>query len=342
VKLIAEPWDVGEGGYQVGNFPPLWTEWNGKYRDTVRDLWRGRPGTLPEFASRLSGSSDLYETSSRRPVASINFVTCHDGFTLDDIVSYDRKHNEDNGEDNRDGTDDNRSWNCGAEGPSADPEIAELRARQKRNFLTTLFCSQGVPMLLAGDEMGRTQRGNNNAYCQDNEMSWVDWSLAGGSQDLVEFTRALSMLRREHPVFRRRRFFRGRPVSGPSDGPGDIVWLTPEGREVTDSDWRADGAKSLAVFLNGDAISEPDPRGGRITDDRFLLLFNASDEAVTFALPEARYGAGWQVYIDTCGPRIPALQGSMPSVSAQAQLKVASRSVVVLCSPAEPAAAGRS
>ena len=228
VKLIAEPWDVGEGGYQVGNFPPLWTEWNGKYRDTVRDLWRGQPGTLPEFASRLSGSSDLYETSGRRPVASINFVTCHDGFTLTDLVSYNTKHNEANGEGNRDGTDDNRSWNCGAEGPADDPEILELRARQKRNVLTTLFCAQGVPMMLAGDEMGRTQRGNNNAYCQDNEISWVDWTLLGRERDLVDFTRALSALRRDHPVFRRRRFFRGhQPGAGPPDGPGDIVLADP-------------------------------------------------------------------------------------------------------------------
>jgi isoamylase len=335
VKLIAEPWDVGEGGYQVGNFPPLWTEWNGQYRDVVRDLWRGQPGTLPEFASRLSGSSDLYETSGRRPVASINFVTCHDGFPLRDLVSYNHKHNDANGEDNRDGTDDNRSWNCGAEGPTADPEIDDLRDRQKRNFLTTLFFSQGVPMLLAGDELGRTQGGNNNAYCQDNEVSWVDWSLAGESQDLIDFTRTLSMLRREHPVFRRRRFFRGRLATETADSPGDIVWLTPQGREVTVSYWREDGAKALAVFLNGDAISEPDPRGERITDDRFLLLFNAGGDTVTFTLPEARYGASWQVYIDTCGPRIPLLQAELPSLAAKAQLKVTGQSVIVLCSPAE-------
>jgi len=335
VKLIAEPWDVGEGGYQVGNFPPLWTEWNGKYRDTVRDMWRGRPGTLPEFASRLSGSSDLYETSARRPVASINFVTCHDGFTLKDLVSYDHKHNEANEEGNRDGTDDNRSWNCGTEGATDDPEITGLRDRQARNFLTTLFCSQGVPMLTAGDEFGRTQGGNNNAYCQDNEVSWVDWSLAGTARDLVGFTRTLSRLRREHPVFRRRRFFLGRLATESARDPGDIVWLTPTGREVTVSYWREDGAKALAVFLNGDAISEPDPRGGRISDDRFLLLFNAGGDSVTFTLPEARYGTHWQVYIDTCGPRIPALASELPSLAARAQLKVASRSVVVLCSPAE-------
>jgi glycogen operon protein len=334
VKLIAEPWDVGEGGYQVGNFPPLWTEWNGKYRDTVRDLWRCQPGTLPEFASRLSGSSDLYETSGRRPVASINFVTCHDGFTLNDLVSYNYKHNEGNGEGNRDGTDDNRSWNCGLEGPTDDPEISELRARQKRNVLTTLFCSQGVPMMLGGDEMGRTQRGNNNAYCQDNEISWVDWTLMDHERDLVNFTRALSTLRRDHPVFRRRRFFRGhQPGAGPSDGPGDIVWLTPAGKEVTDSDWYAPGAKSLAVFLNGDAISEPDPRGEGITDDRFLLLFNANDDTVSFTLPGVRFGREWEIMIDTCGPRVPVLHGEPPLLSARAHAKVAAHAVMVLRCP---------
>jgi isoamylase len=334
VKLIAEPWDVGEGGYQVGNFPPLWTEWNGKYRDTVRDLWRGQPGTLPEFASRLSGSSDLYETSGRRPVASINFVTCHDGFTLTDLVSYNTKHNEANGEGNRDGTDDNRSWNCGVEGPADDPEILELRARQKRNVLTTLFCAQGVPMMLAGDEMGRTQRGNNNAYCQDNEISWVDWTLLDREQDLVDFTRALSALRRDHPVFRRRRFFRGhQPGAGPPEGPGDIVWLTPAGEEFTDGDWRAPGAKSLSVFLNGDAISEPDPRGDRITDDRFLLLFNADDEPVSFTLPGVKFGREWEIMIDTCGPRVPVLHGELPLLSARAQAKLAGHAVMVLRCP---------
>src|SRR5213078_1822949 len=257
VKLIAEPWDVGEGGYQVGNFPPLWTEWNGKYRDTVRDYWRGRPSTLPEFASRLTGSSDLYETSGRRPVASINFVTCHDGFTLADLVSYNAKHNEANGEDNRDGTDDNRSWNCGVEGPDG-PAVNVLRARQQRNFLATLFCSQGVPMLLAGDELGRTQRGNNNAYCQDNEVSWVDWDAAGAAAGLLAFTRVLSALRREHPVFRRRRFFRGQPAG---DGHlADIAWLTPSGREMAEYDWGAHG-RAMTVFLNGEAITEPGPHG---------------------------------------------------------------------------------
>src|SRR2546430_1928617 len=270
VKLIAEPWDVGEGGYQVGKFPPLWTEWNGKYRDAVRDLWRGRPGTLPEFASRLTGSSDLYETSARRPVASVNFVTCHDGFTLQDLVSYDRKHNEANGEDGRDGSDDHPSWNCGTEGPSDDPAINELRARQKRNFLVTLFLSQGVPMLLAGDEMGRTQGGNNNAYCQDSSVSWLDWGLAAAEQDLLQFTEALAGLRRDHAVFRRRRFFRGQV---PGDEKGDIVWLTPAGGGMTGADWGGSYAQSLAVYLNGDAINEPRPRGRTVTVARLPPLF---------------------------------------------------------------------
>jgi len=297
VKLIAEPWDVGEGGYQVGNFPPLWTEWNGKYRDTVRDFWRGRPEAIGEFASRLTGSSDLYASSGRRPVASINFVTCHDGFTLHDLVSYNNKHNDGNGEGNRDGTDDNRSWNCGIEGPADDPVVTGLRARQKRNFLVTLFLSQGVPMLLAGDEMGRTQGGNNNAYCQDNEVSWLDWSLADAERDLLQFTEILTGLRRDHPVFRRRRFFRGRRASG--DETSDIAWLTPAGQEMTEEDWRVGYAQSLAVLLNGEAISEPDPRGGRIVDAKFLLLFNAHSDPLTFTLPEASLAPGWEVVIDT-------------------------------------------
>jgi isoamylase len=314
VKLIAEPWDVGEGGYQVGNFPPLWTEWNGKFRDTVRDFWRGRPSILPEFASRLTGSSDLYENSGRRPVASVNFVTCHDGFTLRDLVSYNTKHNEANGENNRDGNDDNRSWNCGAEGPSADQAIEELRVRQQRNFLVTLLVSQGIPMLLAGDEMGRTQGGNNNAYCQDNEVSWLDWSLATREQDLLTFTQGLARLRRRHPVFRRRRFFSGRPGE-PGDGPGDIVWLTPSGEEMTDSDWRTGYAKSVGVYLNGAAITEPDPRGDPVTDDRFLLLFNAGDEAITFTLPDASLGTVWEIVIDTTSPVGESDAGPLPAKS---------------------------
>jgi len=328
VKLIAEPWDVGQGGYQVGKFPPLWSEWNGKYRDTVRDFWRGRPATLPEFASRLTGSSDLYETSARRPVASVNFVTCHDGFTLRDLVSYDRKHNEANGDQNRDGTDDNRSWNCGAEGPSDDPAVNELRARQLRNFLVTLFCSQGVPMLLAGDEMGRTQLGNNNAYCQDNEVSWLDWEVAGKQQDLIDFTRALSQLRRAHPVFRRRRFFSGQtaPANGAHGGLQDIIWLTPAGRQMTDNDWHTGYARSLGVFLNGDAITEPGPRGDTVRDQSFLLLFNAHREPVTFVLPGRRFGDAWDALIDTAStPGDTAI-----TYQAAASVDLAGRSIMIL------------
>ena len=300
----------------------MWTEWNGKYRDTVRDFWRGQPATLPEFASRLTGSSDLYETSGRRPVASINFVTCHDGFTLADLVSYNVKHNEANGEDNRDGTDDNRSWNCGVEGPTEDPEIIELRARQQRNLLTTLFLSQGIPMLAAGDEIGRTQGGNNNAYCQDNEISWVDWSRVAAEGDLLAFTHALARLRRHHPVFRRRRFF-----EGAFRGASDIAWLTPAGDEMTEEDWQASYAKSVAVFLNGAAITEPDPRGDPVTDRKFLLMFNAGPEPITFTLPEARLGSDWEVVIDTTSPR-----GSAEAMefSPKTKVEVASRAIVVL------------
>jgi isoamylase len=283
VKLIAEPWDVGEGGYQVGNFPPLWTEWNGKYRDTVRDFWRGREGMLGEFASRLTGSSDLYASDGRRPLASINFVTCHDGFTLRDLVSYDRKHNEPNREHNRDGSDDNRSWNHGAEGDTGDPAILDLRARQARNFIATLLLSQGVPMLSHGDELGRTQRGDNNAYCQDNELSWVAWP---GDEELAGFVRRVSELRSDHPVFRRRRFFQGGC---------DIAWLTPSGEELTD--WDVGYAKAIAVHLNGDAITEPDPRGQRVRDDSFLLLFNAHSESIAFRIPD--FGERWEVVLDT-------------------------------------------
>jgi isoamylase len=307
VKLIAEPWDVGEGGYQVGNFPPLWSEWNGKYRDAVRDFWRSEPSTLPEFASRLSGSSDLYETSGRRPVASINFVTCHDGFTLTDLVSYNSKHNQANGEGNRDGSNDNRSWNCGAEGPASDPAITALRARQLRNFLATLFCSQGVPMMLAGDELGRTQDGNNNAYCQDNEVSWVDWGAAQANSSLLEFTRVVSKLRRDHPVFRRRRFFRGTPAG---DGHlADIAWLTPSGREMADQDWATPYARAMTVFLNGDALTEPDPHGDPVRDDSFLIMLSADREPLEFTVPGPKYGGCWVVVLDTADDP-PAQDGS--------------------------------
>ncbi|WP_219519335.1 glycogen debranching protein GlgX [Nonomuraea ceibae] len=332
VKLIAEPWDVGPGGYQVGNFPPLWTEWNGKYRDTVRDFWRGTHSALPEFASRLTGSADLYETSGRRPVASINFVTCHDGFTLTDLVSYDHKHNEANCEDNRDGTDDNRSWNCGAEGPVEDPRIVGLRHRQRRNFLATLFLSQGVPMLSHGDELGRTQRGNNNAYCQDNEIAWVDWSMLHTESDLLEFVRRLSQLRREHPVFQRRRFFHGRH-SG--NGLRDLVWLTPGGAEMTAGDWHIGYAKSLMVYLNGEAITEPGPRGEKITDDSFLLLINAHHEDMTFTLPGEEFGGTWIPEIDTSHETLESVfvdEGWRPGDL----VAVTSRSLQVLRQPRRP------
>jgi glycogen operon protein len=324
VKLIAEPWDVGPGGYQVGNFPARWTEWNGRYRDTIRDLWRGEPAALPEFASRLTGSSDLYQDDSRRPAASINFVTCHDGFTLTDLVSYNHKHNEANGEDNRDGTDDNRSWNCGAEGP-ATLAIESLREQQKRNFLTTLFLSQGVPMLSHGDELGRTQQGNNNVYCQDNELSWVDWSDVRENWLLLEFTRKLAKLRADHPVFRRRRFFYGRPVRGSEDELSDIAWLTPQGTRMTDADWNVGYAKSLAVFLNGEAITEPDRRGRRITDDSFLLLINAHHETIKFTIPED-YGDMWLTEIDTAMP----ITVDTPLCRAGEGVPVAGRSMRVL------------
>ncbi|MGQ4599862.1 glycogen debranching protein GlgX [Nocardia sp. R6R-6] len=301
VKLIAEPWDVGEGGYQVGNFPGLWTEWNGKYRDTVRDYWRGQPATLGEFAARLTGSSDLYEATGRRPSASINFVTAHDGFTLRDLVSYNEKHNQANGEDNRDGENWNRSWNCGVEGPTDDPEIRALRERQSRNLLATLVLSQGVPMLAHGDEMGRTQHGNNNVYCQDSPLAWMDWSLRDTNADLLAFTRTVIALRTEHPVFRRRRFLAGGSLRSNGDA-RDIAWLTPSGEEMTAADWDSGFGKSLAVYLNGAGIPEPGPRGERITDDSFLLCFNAHDQAIDFALPVTDGGAEWSVALDCSTP----------------------------------------
>jgi glycogen operon protein len=315
VKLIAEPWDLGAGGYQVGNFPPLWTEWNGKYRDTVRDFWRGQEQGIAEFASRLTGSSDLYESSGRRPSASINFVTAHDGFTLADLVSYNDKHNIDNGEDNRDGSDDNRSWNCGVEGPSDDPEIRALRGTQVRNFITTLLLSQGVPMIVAGDEMGRSQGGNNNAYCQDNEISWLNWSDAETHRDLLEFTAAVSALRRAHPVFRRRRFFQGSPIRGSdrevagaartgedAEQVKDIVWLRPDGAEMSDADWDSGTARSLGMFLSGDGIPDPDSRGEPVRDDSFLLFFNAHFESIDFRVPPKSFGPLWEIIIDTRVP----------------------------------------
>jgi isoamylase len=295
VKLIAEPWDVGEGGYQVGNFPPLWSEWNGKYRDTVRDFWRGTDQTLAEFANRFTGSSDLYQGTARRPYASINFTTAHDGFTLRDLVSYNEKHNEANREENRDGESHNRSWNCGAEGPTDNPDVTALRARQQRNFLSTLMLSQGVPMLLGGDEIGRSQQGNNNGYCQDNEISWYDWGNA--DEKLLQFTQRLIRFRHRHPVFCRRRWFQGRPIHGSQVS--DIGWFTPNGGEMSDEDWGAGFAKSLGVFLNGQGIPTPNERGERVLDDSFYMMFNAHHEAVEFKLPEAKWGARWVEIVDT-------------------------------------------
>ncbi|WP_080794150.1 glycogen debranching protein GlgX [Corynebacterium pacaense] len=298
VKLIAEPWDIGEGGYQVGNFPPLWTEWNGKYRDTVRDFWRGEPATLGEFASRLTGSSDLYANNGRRPTASINFVTAHDGFTLNDLVSYNEKHNMANGEDGRDGESHNRSWNCGVEGPTDDPEILQLRDQQRRNFLTTLLLSLGTPMLAHGDEMARTQNGNNNVYCQDNELAWIDWTQVESNAELVGFTRRLLRIRANHPVFRRRRFLAGGPL-GTDVRDRDIAWLVPDGRLMTQDDWDFAFGKSLMVFLNGEAIEEPDERGQKIHDDSFILMFNAHFEPIDFTLPEEHFGMKWKLLVDT-------------------------------------------
>jgi glycogen operon protein len=322
VKLIAEPWDVGEGGYQVGGFPPLWTEWNGKYRDNVRDLWRGQPGSLPEFASRFTGSSDLYESDGRRPIASINFVTAHDGFTLEDLVSYNDKHNESNGEGNRDGEDHNRSWNCGVEGPTDDRDVRTLRERQKRNILATLLLSQGVPMLLHGDELGRTQRGNNNVYCHDDELSWVDWQGARDNDVLIDFTARVTALRAAHPVFRRKRFFQGRPVHGSNIE--DIAWLRPDARPMGNEDW--DRARAVAIFLNGRGIPDRDALGQQITDDSFLLLVNPHHHQTTFTLPDERYGRGWEIALDTADPLLAGHRQPRPN----GRLRAPARSMLVL------------
>ena len=325
VKLIAEPWDVGEGGYQVGNFPPLWSEWNGKFRDAVRDYWRGEDRALAEMAYRLTGSSDLYGSEGRSPHSSINFVTAHDGFTLADLVSFNTKHNEANGDHNRDGSDDNRSWNGGVEGPSKDPAVVEVRRRQQRNFLATLLLSQGVPMLLGGDEFGRTQRGNNNAYCQDNEVSWYDWSLAEVNADLLEFTRALTRLRTDHPVFRRPKFFQGRPLHGETIK--DIGWFTPDGTEMGQSDWDDGVVKSIGVYLNGDAIGAVDQRGEPVTDDSFLLLLNAFPEPIDFTLPPSSWATAWAVAVETATGSVAP---EWPVLKASEVVTVAGRSLVLL------------
>ncbi len=316
VKLIAEPWDLGEGGYQVGNFPGGWTEWNDKYRDAMRAYWKGDGGVIGEFARRLTGSSDLYEQSGRRPHASINFITAHDGFTLRDLVSYERKHNEANLEDNRDGHDNNLSWNSGVEGDTDDEGVNALRAQRCRNFVATLLLSQGVPMLTAGDEIGRTQRGNNNAYCQDNDVSWVDWNLTPDKRRLLEFARRMIRLRRDHPVFRRRRFFEGRPIRG--SGIKDIMWLKPDGAEMSDEEWQHHHARSLAVVLSGESLTETDARGRPITDGVFLVLFNAHHEEIAFTLPNHAPGVRWQCVVDTSRERGLARGGALDGGSAYA------------------------
>jgi glycogen operon protein len=323
VKLIAEPWDVGEGGYQVGNFPPQWSEWNGRYRDTIRDFWRGEPATLAEFGYRFTGSSDLYQADSRRPTASVNFVTAHDGFTLADLVSYNDKHNEANGEGNRDGESFNRSWNCGAEGPTDDPEVLALRARQRRNLVTTVLLSQGVPMLLGGDEIGRTQGGNNNAYCQDNEVSWFDWDHV--DEEFAEWVRRVAGLRRAHAVLRRRRWFQGRKIRDTED----LAWFRPDGATMTDDDWETGYARSIGVFLNGDAIPTPDAYGGRILDDSFFVILNASETDMRWTVPGGAWSRSWTVELDTS-----LIQAENAPVKGGDVLDLVARSMLVLRSPA--------
>jgi isoamylase len=325
VKLIAEPWDIGEGGYQVGKFPPGWAEWNGKYRDCIRDFWRGADSMLGEFALRLTGSSDLYEGDYRSPTASINFITAHDGFTLNDLVSYNEKHNDANGENNNDGENHNRSWNCGEEGETDKQDVIELRKRQKRNLLTTLFLSQGVPMLLSGDEISRTQQGNNNAYCQDNEISWTDWKDA--DDELLAFTQQLIALRKDHPVFCRRRWFQGQPIKG--IGLEDIAWFQPDGEEMTEEHWTKDFAKSMAVFLNGRGIHTPGPQGEQIIDDDFYLIFNAHHEALEFKLPGAKYARSWTRLLSTADGKIEP--GEV--YPAESVIQVEGRSILLLQQP---------
>jgi isoamylase len=331
VKLIAEPWDVGEGGYQVGNFPSLWSEWNGKFRDTVRDFWRGEDSLLGDFANRFTGSSDLYDQDGRRPFASVNFVTAHDGFTLADLVSYNEKHNEANGENGADGESHNRSWNCGVEGPTDDPDILELRARQRRNLLVTLLLSQGVPMILGGDELGRTQQGNNNAYCQDSVISWFDWDHV--DQSMLDWTRRVIALRKEHPVFRRRRFFSGMPIHGA--GTSDIAWFGVDGTDMSDDEWDVGYARTLLVRLDGEAIHSPDARGRRVVDDTFAVACNAHWEPVPFTLPPEQFGARWAVVLDTTDPDVGA-NGDPAVVKAGQVLEVGARAVVLLRLETEP------
>jgi glycogen operon protein len=319
VKLIAEPWDVGEGGYQVGNFPAGWSEWNGKYRDCIRDFWRGADSMLGEFAERFTGSSDLYEDDSRKPTASINFITAHDGFTLEDLVSYNEKHNEANGENNNDGESYNRSWNCGHEGPTHDQNILQLRRKQKRNMLTTLFLSQGVPMLAAGDEIGRTQNGNNNAYCQDNEISWINWAKA--DRDLLAFTQKLIGLRKNHAVFCRRRWFQGLKIRGMED----IAWFKPDGKDMSEKDWTSGFDKSLGVYMNGMAIRSPGVHGEKIVDDNFYIIFNAYHGDLKYKLPGKKYGKSWVKEIDT-----ECMNEDNTGYKPDSVIKVKGRSIIVL------------
>lgn len=325
VKLIAEPWDVGEDGYQIGNFPILWTEWNGKYRDTIRRFWRGDDGQMAELGYRLTGSSDLYEWDGRSPYASINFVTCHDGFTLNDLVSYNEKHNGANAEENRDGTDDNLSWNCGAEGPSSDREINNLREKQKRNFLATLLLSQGVPMLYAGDEINRSQKGNNNAYCQDNELSWLNWKMDDNETALLEFVTRLIEVRKSHAVFHRRKFFQGRPIHGM--GVKDVMWLRPDGREMNDSDWGSEWIRCIGIRVSGVATGEITEDGSELLDDDFFIIFNSSQESVEFLLPSFVPGSAWKVTVNTA--LISETEPSRP-VSGGEKIDVNSRSLLLL------------
>ena len=331
VKLIAEPWDLGSGGYQVGGFPSSWSEWNGRYRDTVRDFWRSRPSTLPEFASRLMGSSDLYQVNGRRPVASVNFITAHDGFTMNDLVSYNEKHNEANGEGNRDGESNNRSWNCGVEGPTNIPDVNDLRQRQMRNMFATLLFSQGIPMICGGDEVARTQQGNNNAYCQDNEISWTNWHLDKGRKELLAFVSKLIHLRLDHPVLHRRRFFTGREPGDDSNMIPQVEWFDHTGSIMDMDDWQNTHAFSMMIYLNGSDIPEVDWYGNRMVDNDFILIFNAHYEPIMFTLPDERYGRKWQLVVDTHNPNEPAL-----SYEAGFMITAQSRSFLMLMSAKKP------
>lgn len=331
VKLIAEPWDLGFGGYQVGGFPSSWSEWNGRYRDCVRDFWRSQPSTLPEFASRLMGSSDLYQMNGRRPVASVNFITAHDGFTMNDLVSYNEKHNDANGEGNRDGESNNRSWNCGVEGPTTIKDVNDLRQQQMRNMFATLLCSQGIPMICGGDEVARTQQGNNNAYCQDNAISWTNWDLDDSQKDLLEFVSKLIHLRLEHPVLHRRRFFTGREPGDPDDKIPQVEWMDHTGSIMDMEDWSNTHAFSVMIYLNGSDIPEADWYGNQMVDNNFILIFNAHYEPIMFTLPDERYGKKWRLVVDTHNPKGPEL-----NYEAGFAITAQSRSFLLLMSDRKP------